>query len=87
MNDQTKVEAVLDYPVVEIPNVEPIFVRSMLIGAMAARFMGQVPDLSQDEAFDAAMATWETDWPDDPDPRTFQAAKDAVDDELQHWTD
>jgi len=79
----------LDYPVQAVDGVEPTLVRAQIIQAMALQyfnFMRSAPeDFTMAEAFDAATATWETDWPDDPSPRTFEAAKQAVDDDLSYW--
>jgi hypothetical protein len=76
-----------DYPVVDMPDVLPIFVRSMILGAMATQYVQAVPDLSLMEGFAAAKATWETDWDGDPAPRTFEAAREEVENDLQCWED
>jgi len=73
-----------DYPVVEMPGVLPIFVRSMIIGAMAVRYV-RAAALEYAEGLNAAMATWGTEWDADPAPRSFEAAFEAVDSDLEHW--
>jgi hypothetical protein len=74
-----------EYPVTEIADVDPIFVRQMMLGAMAIRYLRAVPGLELDTAYQAARATWDTDWPDDPAPRTFEASVEVVDDDLAYW--
>jgi hypothetical protein len=74
-----------DHPTQELPGVLPVFVREQMLQQMANRYKIAVADLTDEEARDAAIATWETEWPDDPAPRTFEAAKEAVDDDLSCW--
>lgn len=76
-----------EYPVTEIANVEPIFVRQMMLGAMAIRYLRGVPGLELYSAYQAARASWDTDWPDDPAPRTFEASSEVVDDDLAYWSE
>jgi hypothetical protein len=73
-----------EHPTVAIEDVEPVFVRAMMIGAMATRY-ATAANLSLEDAFPFACATWNTDWPDDPEPRTFEAARQAVNDDLEYW--
>ncbi|WBO23904.1 hypothetical protein [Sphingomonas abietis] len=73
------------YPVVEMPGVDPLFVEVQMRQRMATRYMQACPDLDRDAANDAADATWFTEWPDDPEPRTFEAANQVVDDDLSYW--
>lgn len=74
-----------DYPM-DIPdNIEPILFKSQILQAMTARYRGAVPGLSDGDAFAAAVATWETEWPDDPGPRTMAAALEVVDEDLTEW--
>lgn len=75
----------LDYPVQTLENVAPTFVRAMIIQAMAVQYARSVPGLTLDEAFDAARATWKTEWSSDPAPRTFEAAREVVSDDLECW--
>lgn len=75
----------LDYPVAAPGDVDPRIFRAQLIQTMALRYMRAVPDLSLDEAMESAVATWETDWDDDPAPRTMTAAIEAVDSDLEYW--
>ena len=75
----------LDYPVAAPENVDPVIFRAQIIQSMGMWFKLAVPDLSDDEAHASAIASWETDWPDDPAPRTLEAAKEVVRDELAYW--
>jgi hypothetical protein len=69
-----------------VEGVDPIFVPHILKGAMACRFCRAVgPGMSLSQGYDAAIATWETEWPSDPEPRTYEAAMEVVDDELSYW--
>ena len=81
----------LDYPVANPPDIAPIIFRAMILQAMAMQYfnyMRDAPeDFSLDEAFDAARATWETDWEIDPDPRTMEAAKEEVSNDLAYWNE
>ena len=74
-----------EYPLAPIADVEPIFVRQMMLGAMALTYRSAVPDLTMEEAHDAARATWDTEWPTDPQPRTFDDAVEAVRCDLEYW--
>jgi hypothetical protein len=73
-----------EYLCAPIEGVDPVFVPHMILGAMAVRYMKAVPGLSIDEAYDAAKATWDTDW-ETEGPRTFAMAEEEVDSDLQHW--
>lgn len=73
-----------NYPVIDMEGVEPIFVRAMMIGNMAARY-SRAASLTISESYPHAVATWNTDWPADPAPRTFEAAMEAVDSDLDYW--
>lgn len=73
-----------DYPVVEMAEVEPVFVRQMILGAMAIRYM-RAAALDQNEGFNAARATWNVEWETDPAPRTFEQAIEQVDGDLEYW--
>ena len=75
----------LDYPVAAPDCVEPVIYRSQIIQAMAARYQQAVPDLSNEEAHDSAMSTWDTDWDTDPEPRTIEASYPEVDADLSYW--
>jgi hypothetical protein len=79
------VMAHLDYPVAAPDGVEPIIFRSQIIQAMVVRYRCAVPDLSFQEALEAALATWWTNWPTDPAPRTLEAAAEEVDGDLPYW--
>ncbi len=75
----------LDYPVEAPAGVEPVIYREQILQSMATRYKVAVTDMDDEEARDAAMATWETEWPDDPAPRTVKAALDVVEDDLYYW--
>jgi hypothetical protein len=70
-----------------VEGVDPAFVPQMIKQAMAVHYCKRVPGLSLDEGMEAAQATWETEWGSDPEPRTFEAAIDEVDGDLEHWGD
>ena len=74
----------LDYPVAAPDGVAPIIFRAQLIRHMALQYK-LAADLDDEEAHDAAMATWDTEWPDDPEPRTLEAAAEVVSDDLAYW--
>lgn len=75
----------LDYPVAAPEGVEPIIFRAQLIQLLAMTYKRAVPDLSDEEANEAALATWGTDWPDDPQPRALEAAVEAATEDLAYW--
>lgn len=75
----------MDYPVAAPDGVEPIIFRAQIIQAMMLRYGRGVPDLTDEEARDAAMATWDTDWESDPAPRTIEASIEEVDADLSCW--
>lgn len=75
----------LDYPVAAPDGVDPIIFRSQIIQAMAVRYQQAVPDLSNEEAHDSAMSTWDTEWEADPAPRTVLASYTEVDADLSYW--
>ncbi|WP_311270338.1 hypothetical protein [Sphingobium sp. WCS2017Hpa-17] len=81
----------LDYPVAAPVDVDPVIFRAQIIQTMATRYMnhmnGVEPPFTMEEAYDAAMATWDTDWPDDPKPRTIEAAIQVTDDDLAYWVE
>jgi hypothetical protein len=72
---------------IALEGVEPIFVPHMIRGAMACRYARQVHDMAYEDAVKAAEATWGTEWESDPAPRTFEAAIEAVDSDLEYWRD
>ena len=74
-----------DYPVAAPDGVDPVIFRAQILQLMAHRYKGAYPTLTDVEARDAAMATWETDWSTDPAPRTIEAAYDEVDGDLSYW--
>lgn len=74
----------LDYPVDAPDGVDPIIYRSQIIQAMAARYQ-EAANLSNEEAHDSAMSTWDTEWETDPAPRTVLASYTEVDADLSYW--
>jgi hypothetical protein len=52
---------------------------------MGLRYKKVASYLSDEEAHEAAMATWGTDWSTDPAPRTLDAAYEEVDGDLECW--
>jgi len=80
-----------DYPVASPPDIAPPIYRAMIICSMALQYLQAIApssvDFSLDEAFDAAHATWDTEWPDDPEPRTIEASRDVVSDDLAYWAE
>jgi hypothetical protein len=84
-------ETEIDYPVAAPAGIEPIFYRQTIIQSMALQYFNYMRDAPEEftmsEAFEAAHATWETDWPDDPAPRTMEAAREVVDDDLAYWNE
>lgn len=76
----------LDYPVAPPDGIEPVIFRAQIIQYMALLYK-QAADLDDEEANDAAMATWDTEWSDHPAPRTLETASEAVDDDLAYWTE
>lgn len=81
----------IDYPVAAPDDIDPIIFRAMLIQAMAFEYFNAMQsspdDFGLDEAFEAAHATWATDWDDDPVPRTLEAALEAVRGDLPYWAE
>jgi len=75
----------MSYSIAPIDGVQPLLAESFLRQQMAIHYQKAVPDLSDEEARDAATATWETDWDEDPEPRTLKSAIDAVNSDLEYW--
>jgi hypothetical protein len=78
------VEVLGDYPLAPMEGVATIFVRQLLLQAMAAEYARATGD-SIEELMPAARATWDTDWETDPAPRTIKAAIEAAQSDLEHW--
>jgi hypothetical protein len=74
-------------PVAAPPDVDPIFYRAQMLQTMAMTYKRAVKDLSDEDATASALATWETEWDDDPAPRTMDAAIQAVVADLDYWGD
>jgi hypothetical protein len=75
----------LDYPVAAPEGVDPLIFRSQIISYMALRYIKAAPFLTMEEAHDAALATWGTDWETDPEPRTMEASHEEIDADLSYW--
>ncbi len=78
-----------DYPVAAPDDIAPPIFRVMLIQSMALEYFKamQPSDFTLDNAMEAALATWETEWDEHPAPRTMEAALNEVRSDLEHWTD
>ena len=78
-----------DYPVAAPSDVAPDIFRALILQAMAMEYFnamrGAPEEFTMGEAFDAAHATWDTDWSDDPEPRTIEAAIKEVHADLSYW--
>lgn len=48
---------------------------------------GSPEEFTMGHAFEAAQATWDTDWLDDPSPRTIDAGILAAQDDLSYWNE
>ena len=81
----------LDYPVANPDDIAPVIFRAMLIQSMALEYFkamqGSPEDFTLDDAMEAALATWGTEWSDHPQPRTLDAAIAEVQGDLEHWAD
>ncbi len=79
----------LDYPVAAPADVAPVIFRAQIIQTMATMYMTHMKDVeppfTREEATDAAMATWGTEWDTDPAPRTLEAARNEVSGDLAYW--
>ena len=79
----------LDYPIANPDDIAPAIFRAVLIQSMALEYFkamqGSPDDFSFDEAMEAAMATWDTEWSDQPQPRTLEAAIAEVQGDLEYW--
>jgi hypothetical protein len=76
-----------DYPLATPEGVDPVIYKAQMLQAMANRYERSVPGLNHEDGYAAAVATWETEWPDDPSPRTMAAALEAVDEDLTEWVE
>lgn len=76
-----------DFPMAVPSDTDPKIFKAYLLQVMSQRYKDAVPDLEAEGAYAAAVATWETEWPDDPSPRTVERAKEAVDDDLTEWVE
>ncbi|MCI1143181.1 hypothetical protein MOP88_14120 [Sphingomonas sp. WKB10] len=75
-----------EYPIAPMEGVATIFVRQLLLQAMATEYAKATGESIHD-MMDAARATWDTDWETDPAPRTIEAAVEAARSDLEHWED
>lgn len=78
----------LDYPVANPPDIAPPIYRAMIIQTMALEYLkamqGSPEPFGLDHAFEAAMATWETDW-SDSGPRTIEMGVAEAQGDLAYW--
>jgi hypothetical protein len=77
-------EVLGDYPMEPMQDVAPVFVRQLMLQAMAAEYAKATGEGLED-MMDAARATWDTNWETDPQPRTMRFAIEAAQSDLQHW--
>ena len=79
------------FPVDAPLGVDPVIFRSQILQSMALQYFEAMGSndakFSMAEAFEAAAATWETEWDDDPAPRTLESARDAVSADLEYWNE
>lgn len=73
-----------EYPIAPMNGVATIFVRQILLQAMAYEYAKATGD-SIEDMMPAARATWNTEWDSDPEPRTIEHAIEAARSDLQHW--
>lgn len=83
--------ALTPYPVEAPAGVDETIFRHQILHNMALQYFnymrGAPEEFTMVQVFEAALATWDTDWPDDPNPRTLEAARDVVDDDLSYWNE
>lgn len=81
----------LDYPVDTPPGVAPVIFRAQIIQTMALEYFnhmrGAAEEFTMADAHEAAQATWETEWPTDPAPRTLEAGIRVSQDDLAYWNE
>ncbi|MEE2741810.1 MAG: hypothetical protein VYA35_10660 [Pseudomonadota bacterium] len=80
-----------DYPVATPDGMAPNIFRAQIMQTMALRYFNHMrgvdPPFTMEEAHEAAMDTWSTEWPDDPAPRTLEAAIEVTDGDLAYWVE
>jgi len=67
--------------------IDHLTYRALIVQAMSGLYLSAVPDLGEDGALDAAIATWDTDWDCDPEPRTIAHGIEAASSDLEHWAE
>jgi len=77
-------EALGDFPMEALEGVAPVFVRQMMLQAMASEYAKATGE-SLEDMMPAARATWDTEWESDPAPRNMQMAIAAAQSDLEHW--
>lgn len=77
-------DALGDYPMGPMLGVAPVFVRQLMLQAMAAVY-AKATGKTLEGMMDAARATWDSDWESDPAPRTIEFAIEAAQSDLQYW--
>jgi hypothetical protein len=70
--------------------ISPIL-RAQIIQTMAVTYVnamkGSPEPFDLDDGMEAARATWDTEWDNDPAPRTIEAGIEAVNQDLQYWNE
>ena len=79
------------YPVAPPNGVDETIFRHQILQAMALQYFnymrGAPEEFTMAEGLDAAHASWDIEWPDDPAPRTLEAAMQVVSDDLSYWNE
>ena len=69
--------------------MERVIEDALIIQTMALEYFkamqGGDDEFTLDEAFEAALATWGTEWDGDPEPRTLDRGIEAVHQDLVYW--
>jgi len=82
---------VVDYPLAAPDGVAPAIFKAMILQTMAITYVNAMKGADEpfglDEGFDAAHATWDTEWDNDPEPRTIGAGIYEVEQDLQYWNE
>ena len=81
----------LDYPVANPSNIDPHIYRSLILQTMALQYIKHMAhsdeEFSDMDADNAAMATWQTEWANDPAPRSVEDGIEAAHDDLAYWNE
>jgi hypothetical protein len=67
------------------------FLKAQILQAMAVQYcnhmQGSDEPFSLSDGFEAANNTWDTEWDDDPLPRTIEAGIEAANQDLAYWNE